>query len=252
MIGDLFTQADKRAGGGLLEGIGNAKDSVLELTASPIGKPMWSEMKENAWRASDHRAGKGAIQLMKKYAIDSLGQVSEAERKQWELHVVAHSAGSILFAHAVEAFCSLGIPFKTLQFFAPAVRIDEFAQYTLPSIKSGLCPKATMYILTEQQELDDTVGPYGKSLLWLVSNAFENKRGTPLLGMKHYLSAEPGLRQSTFVEVVESAGKGGGGAQCASETHGGFDNDAATMNSVLFRILGKKPSPAFDARDLDY
>jgi hypothetical protein len=252
VIGDLFTEADERAGGGLLDGLWNAKDFALELTASPLGGPMWSEMKENAWRVSDHRLGKGAIQLMKKYAVDSLAQVTEAERLKWELHVVAHSAGSILFSHAVDALCSLGIPFKTLQFFAPAIRIDDFAEYTLPAIKSGRCPKATMYILSKQQELDDTVGPYGKSLLWLVSNALEDKRETPILGMKEYIQSEASLKKLAFQEIIESDGKGATGAQCMSETHGGFDNDPATMNAVLSRILGKKPNPRFEPRDLDY
>ena len=158
ILGDLFTTADERAGGALLDRLRSVKDRALELTASPIGGPIWTEMKENAWRASDHRDGKGAIQLMQKQARDSLGQVTEAERQAWELHVVAHSAGSILFAHAVEALCTLGIPFKTLQFFAPAIRIDEFEKYALPAIKAGRCPKATMYILSEEQEAEDTVG----------------------------------------------------------------------------------------------
>ncbi|MCX7004765.1 MAG: C1 family peptidase [bacterium] len=252
MIGDLFTKADERAGGGLLDGLRNAKDLALELTASPLGGPLWSEMKENAWRASDHRLGKGAIQLMKKYAVASLDQAGKAERLNWELHVVAHSAGSILFAHAVEKLCSLGIPFKTLQFFAPAVRIDEFIQYALPFIKSGQCPKATMYILSRQQELDDTVSVYGKSLLWLVSNAFEDKRETPLLGMEHYIMQNAGLRKSAFDNIIVSGGKAAKYSQCMSETHGGFDNDPATMNAVLSRILGKKPNPHFEPRDLDY
>jgi hypothetical protein len=253
MIGDLFTEADERAGGVLLEGLRNAKDRVLELTASPFGKSLWDEMKENAGRASDHRRGKGAIQLMKKYALDSLSQVPEVERLKWELHVVAHSAGSILFAHAIETLCSLGISFKTLQFFAPAIRIDEFKDYALPHITSGRCPKATMYILNEQQELDDTVGPYGKSLLWLVSNAFEDERGTPLLGMKYYINSKPDLLTSAFDEVIESVGKGvTADAKCTSETHGGFDNDLATMNEMLSRILGKNPDHLFDQRDLDY
>lgn len=252
MINDLFTDADERAGGGLLEGLRDAKDFTLELTASPLGGPMWSEMKENAWRASDHRLGKGAIQLMKKYALDSLGQVSQSERSKWELHVVAHSAGSILFAHAVEALCSLGIAFKTLQFFAPAIRIDEFEDYALRAIKEGRCPKATMYMLNKQLELDDTVGPYGRSLLWLVSNAFEDKRGTPLLGMQAYFDDKQALKRAAFNEVIISGGKDGGSSECRSETHGGFDNDPATMNSVLSRILGKKPKVLFEKRDLDY
>jgi hypothetical protein len=37
-----------------------------------------------------------------------------------------------------------------------------------------------------------------------------------------------------------------------SDSHGGFDNDTFTLNSVLFRILGKKPSRPFDNRDLQF
>jgi hypothetical protein len=253
-ISDLFTNADERSGRSWLEGMDKAKDFALELTVSSIGTRLWSEMKENAWRASDHRLGKGAIQLMKKYALDSLALVSEAERQNWELHVVAHSAGSILFAHAVEALSSLGVLFKTVQFFAPAVRIDEFETTVLPSIKSGRCPKVTMYVLSKKQELDDTVGPYGKSLLWLVSNAFEDERGTPILGVQQYIQSEKRkkLRKAAFNEIIESVGEGVKNARCSSETHGGFDNDPATINEVLSRILGKKPKYPFNERDLDY
>ena len=70
--------------------------------------------------------------------------------------------------------------------------------------------------------------------------------------MKQYLKSEPSLRKSAFDEVIESVGKGATGAPCTSETHGGFDNDPATMNAVLSRILGKKPNPLFETRDLDY
>jgi len=250
IIGDLFTQADERAGGGLLEGLREAKDRVLELTASPIGGAMWSEMKENARRACDHHAGLGAMQLMKKYALESLAAVDEVERKSWELHVVAHSAGSILFAHAAQLLCSLGISFKTLQMFAPAIRIDEFKDLVLPLIKNGSCPQPTLYVLNKQLELDDTVGPYGKSLLWLVSNAFEDKRSTPLLGMTEFLNSERSLVRS--LEIVESSGESTKRAEASSRTHGGFDNDPLSINSALTRILGHLPQPAFEKRDLDY
>ena len=38
----------------------------------------------------------------------------------------------------------------------------------------------------------------------------------------------------------------------ASRSHGGFDNDPATMNSVLVRILDGAPRRKFTARDLNY
>ena len=250
-LDDLFTHADERAGGGFLEGMRNAKDRVLELTTAPIGGPMWSEMKENAWRASDHREGKGGMQLIRKYAQEALQKLSSDERNNWELHVVAHSAGSIFTTHAVQHLIALGIPFKTVQFLAPAVRIDEFAQYMGPSIQGGDCPKPTLYILSEELELDDTVGPYGRSLLWLVSRAFEDKRDTPILGMDTYLKAASNLR-NLLGDAVISVAQGRPGAETASKSHGGFDNDPSTLNSILYRILGRKPSSEFVQRDLDY
>ena len=37
-----------------------------------------------------------------------------------------------------------------------------------------------------------------------------------------------------------------------SETHGGFDNDVTTMNSILHRILGKTPDTPFTEKSLKY
>ena len=41
-------------------------------------------------------------------------------------------------------------------------------------------------------------------------------------------------------------------APSRSDTHGGFDNDEYTMNSVLYRILGQAPKRPFTLRDLQY
>ena len=234
--------------------------TLLEITAAGLGGSMWSEMKENAWRASDHRKGKGAIQLLAKCAADVLGPLKSAAKAQWELHVVAHSAGSILTAHALPHLTTLDIALKTLQLFAPAIRIDEFKEFMLPFLNNGSCPQPTLYILNEDQEhsKDRAMGPYGKSLLWLVSNAFEDKRGTPLLGMQKYLvedsELKPWLTQTVdgLAKIVVSPATTVDGAKSTSTTHGGFDNDANAMNSVLHRILGQAPGRPFTPRDLQF
>ena len=43
-----------------------------------------------------------------------------------------------------------------------------------------------------------------------------------------------------------------GASLSRSESHGGFDNDVDTMNSVLTRILGARPRRFFEVRDLRY
>jgi len=255
---DQFTVADERAGGGFLENLGEARDRVLELTVALPAGALWGEMKENAELASAHRDQRGAMQLVAKYvelAKQGLGKKSGSE---WELHVVGHSAGSIFAAHAMPILTGLGMPLKSVQFLAPAIRCDLFRDTLLKGIQKGDLPLPSLFILSDELEKDDTVGPYGKSLLYLVSNAFEGKRGVPLLGMKNFIDADPGLRKLFGAKVgahpaLVVAGQGGpDGSRSNSRSHGGFDNDPDTLNSVLIRILGGAPKRPFTERDLKY
>jgi hypothetical protein len=67
---------------------------------------------------------------------------------------------------------------------------------------------------------------YTRSLLYLVSRSFEGGRDVPILGMEKYFPAD--LARMRSVKVFTAPGP-----QSASTTHGGFDDDAATMASVI-------------------
>jgi len=256
ILEDQFTAADERARGMFLDYAREARDRVLELTLALPGSSLWSEMKENARLASERDAG--AMQLIVKYAKEAKASFSKKAGANWELHVVAHSAGSIFTAHAIEPLASLGVSWKTLQFMAPAIRMDLFKDIVVPRIADGTCPQPSLYILSKVGELDDDVGPYGKSLLYLVSNAFEGAREVALLGMLKFL--EEDAKVLTLLNspidglpgIVISGKEGVAGAIAKSDTHGGFDNDPNTMNSVLVRILGKQPTVVFTDRDLQF
>ena len=161
----------------------------------------------------------------------------------------------------------LGMPLKTVQFMAPAIRVDTFKQRLLPALESGKTPLPSLYILSDKLERDDTVGPYAKSLLYLVSNAFEGTREVPILGMKAFIEADRQLAKLFGGQVdgrpalvvsdgtaLDPAGEKAAIRQGASvsRSHGGFDNDTATMNSVLTRVLDGPPKRLFTARDLHY
>jgi hypothetical protein len=273
LIEDYFTDIDDRAGGigdwlhELRDGLIEAKDRSLELTAARPGGELWREMKENARLASAHPDGSGGMQLIARHARAALARLSRSERASWEIHVAGHSAGAIFIAHAMPYLVGLGLSLKTLQFMAPALTVADFKRLLLPFIAKHQCPVPSLYLLSDQGELDDQVGPYGKSLLYLVSNAFEARRKTPLLGMARYIDrdaagstrdADPELR-TLFASKVDGrlslviAGRrGAAGSVSQSDTHGGFDNDSATLNSLLHRILGRAPSPGFSLRDLQY
>ncbi len=270
---DLFTNKDERAGADWLnrmrQGVVEAKDWSIELTAAAPGRMLWEEMKENAELASDPGGG---MRILVQKAAAMWRRLTAAQRRGWELHVVAHSAGSIFAAYALEQLITLGMPIKSFQLMAPAIRIDLFKELILPHVRSNDCPQPTLYILSDVGERDDEVSVYGKSLLYLVSNAFEGKRETPLLGMERFVSAastDPNkelvdaeiaaLFQRTFQGQPSLIVAGAGDASAngspnlsRSDTHGGFDNDESTMNSVLYRILGGPPMRKFTNRDLQF
>jgi hypothetical protein len=272
---DIIREAlqDDRAGGirewlsAFRNHLVEAKDRTFELTVSVPGTKLWNEMKENARQGSGRLDGNGAMQLLIKHAVQALARLDANARKQWELHVVAHSAGSIYAAYALEQLTKLSVRFRTLTFMAPAITTALFKARMLQPIVTGAVPMPTMFILSDQGERDDNVGPYGKSLLYLVSNAFEGRRDVPILGMQRFIDRLPAERvqpdpdlvklftrtvdgrPAVVVAGVESADPA---SRSKSDTHGGFDNDEWTMNSVLRRILGEEPRRLFTMQDLQY
>jgi hypothetical protein len=266
---DLFTN-DDRAGANWLsklrEGALEILDRTFELTASKPGTLLWNEMKENARLAS--MEGRG-MDIVANEALAAFNNTSEGSRSAFELHIVAHSAGSIFTAYAIDTLLKIGVPVKSVQFMAPAITNDLFKEKLLKHIQDRSCPLPTMYILSDVGERDDNVWAYGKSLLYLVSNAFEGKRETPILGMERFINGKNKELKKEYVDpdisklyskqaewpslVIAGALQPEAKARpdlCRCDSHGGFDNDVYTMNSVLFRIIGKKPAREFTVRDL--
>lgn len=274
---DQFTDDDNRAGAAWLNKFRDAvleiKDRTFELSAARLGTMLWDEMKENADMAS--RSGR-AMDVLAQSAREAWGNLEETARSQWELHIVGHSAGSIFMASAIDTLLTIGVPVTSVQFMAPAISLDYFKAKLLAHIRAARCPLPTLYVLSDQGERDDDVWLYGKSLLYLVSNAFERRRGTPLLGMERFISLNGGDKSVVDREIAKlfagnneknwphivvagavppATGKGREKSRpdiSRSDSHGGFDNDPATLNAVLYRILGKAPMREFLTRDLQY
>ena len=276
---DLFSDVDDRAGAipewlrKLREGLIEAKDRTFELTAAGPGGALWREMKENARLASTHPDRKGGMQLLAAAARKAMKDAGPKAASNWELHAVGHSAGSIFAAHALPLMAACGVPFTSLQLMAPAITNDLFHKTIGKAVKAGTCPLPTVYALSDVGERDDDVWAYGKSLLYLVSNAFEGERDVPLVGMQRFFGG-PELTDPKHVDTALAsllagkvdgrpalvlAGRAGAnekgedtGSVSRSDSHGGFDNDPDTLNSIIFRILGRKPGRVFTVRDLQF
>ena len=109
----------------------------------------------------------------------------------------------------------------------------------------------TILNLKDQLEQDDYVGStlaYRKSLLYLVSNAFEREPQKPLLGMEKF----KGKLKSGGNPPNIIYSNGVSGTKTRSATHGAFDNNVHTMNFLLKTVLGKAPKRPFKPEDLSY
>ena len=237
---------DKRAGG-----LADWSDRLIERMTHKAGRSIWREMKFGA--QAPFNAGGAGLAVVEEIlkAIDSSG-------KPLKLHLVGHSTGAILHAYLVAALSQFERKMRiaSASLLAPAATVDLFRSNYRPLLKT---PKSQtginrmdIYNLSDKLELDDTViGIYRKSLLYLVSRSFEeDERPAAILGMEKYKrGVTTGLKN---LIIHYSDGDVQSSKNTKSESHGGFDNDPTTMNTVLKRVLGKKPTCPFTEKSLKY
>jgi len=192
----------------------------LERVLAQPGSELWGEMKQNA-AAISRTANSGAAILYQHFIR------SEAQKEPLRIHLVGHSAGSIVHAHIVDYVCRQGMRVESVSFMAPAVRVDTFDTLVAPRLADRSVRRYLQCHLTEKAEEDDpTCGPYRRSLLHLVSASFEEGQLTPILGMEKFFKGYAAKLKSANAIVAP-------GPKSASTTHGGFDDDELTQQRVI-------------------
>ena len=232
-----------------MEGITDMSDRLIEKLTRMPGRALWREMKSGAQKpfapgGDGRKVVKAFIEVLKE---------ADYPRK---IHLAGHSTGAILMAWLLSELKRAKAPFRVMScsLLAPAATVDLFQNSyagLLNKTEFGIDDFA-VYNLSETLERDDNVAEvYRKSLLYMVSRAFEETTPAPILGMMRYAKEIPDLpKKSVFVS--DGNFKGGPTVFTASTSHGGFDNDTATMNHVLRRILKKTPRVPFTAAALKY
>ncbi|GAB3338057.1 C1 family peptidase [Larkinella ripae] len=234
-------------------------DDALEPVARAVmGKLQWDEMKENARLATAKNGG----------ALLALEQIAQlAKREEIEIHVVGHSAGSIFQGPVIELLTNtFGLTVESCTLWAPACTVSLFKEKYLPAIKSKKIKRFALFTLTDEAEQDDHCARiYNKSLLYLVSNAFEAKpripllrpNGEPILGLARFIDKalnpndgdffDPELdklfksKQVDWIQSPNTETKDPRKRSTARH-HGDFDDDRPTVEATLARILGS-PKP---------
>lgn len=216
----------------------DVRNWLVEKAARLLGgESVWLDMKLDAV-ASSHASG-GALMFVKK-----LGKwMNDPENlDKVQVHAVGHSAGSIFHSHLIPRALEAGVTrFETVSFLAPAVRNDTFRTTLLPV--TGQIGKLTIFTMTDEFERQDTcLGVYGKSLLYLISASFEQENGTPILGLQRSLTTDQEVIDffdGPGGEIVYSPNRASGRSGSTAASHGGFDNDRPTMNSVLALVTDR-------------
>jgi len=216
-------------------------DDALEPIARIFsGKLEWSEMKENALLASTSKTGGARI------VAQYIAKLVKAD-PSIEVHMAGHSAGSIFHGGLVPLLVQQGVTIQTCTLWAPACTVDLFNSNYVPALKDNTIKRFAMFTLNDHAERDDNCANiYHKSLLYLVSDAFEERPripiirdGWPILGMEKFakdmkLKFNAGNRQ--WILCPNQSPEGSPDASRA-RSHGGFDDDICTLKATLARIL---------------
>ncbi|MFK7821433.1 MAG: C1 family peptidase [Planctomycetaceae bacterium] len=243
-----------------------ARDAQIESVCLQLIRPLWTQFKHDAEVAAKYG---GAIFEMADDLADAIAHKSLKKNKPG-LHLVAHSAGAIHLGEFVRKMHSAGsknqgIKAATCSLLAPACSLN-FASRTFAKAVTQGSIKATeshfqIDVLSEENERRDNVaGIYGKSFLYLISRALEDKKYTPVLGMATAWSDDSAVQKREFgtkgaAEIKAWKAKAIGGVKpvlhlkpqvkvCSSgeyrdAAHNLFDNDVTIVGDLIKRISGR-------------
>jgi hypothetical protein len=221
-------------------------------------------MKENALSATESPAGGASL-----VASELAGLIRGGGK--FEIHLAGHSAGGIFLAPFIRRLTDpdsggLDLTVQSCTLWAPACTLALFDSCYVPPLRSGRLGRLNLFTLSDKCEQHDHCARiYNKSLLYLVSHAFERRprvplfrpEGEPLLGMARFAGKHPAIRS------LQAAGKldwivapnsfpPGDPRASGAMSHGGFDDDPATVAATLARITGTKTGGVHAGRTLSF
>ncbi|MEH6404429.1 MAG: C1 family peptidase [Sneathiella sp.] len=220
--------------------ISDASDQLIEDGVRSPGTALWEGMKRDA--AAPFIQGNDGIDLLKTFA-------DVTKTSDLKIHLVGHSLGALMQGHILSAIEKSKIfpSIASTSLLAPACTVEFYNQYFKHLVdkeisSSTILGKLSIYNLKNQLELEDSVAIiYRKSLLYLISKAFEKGHDVPILGIEKY---------STGLNLPNHYLSNGKSGPTKAKSHGGFDNDPDTLNSVLKTILGHAPKHPFREEEL--
>jgi hypothetical protein len=257
--------------GGIADELREGADRLVEASSHLFLRGVWTEMRGNA--EFSEQSGRTLDLLAKK--LVTLRDTLRTDNRALEVHLVGHSAGSILLGWLLDRLSKDDLrpsapKISSCALYAAACSV-QFAVGTYAKVaRTPLfnLKDLWLYYLSDSNEKDDGLPTpeaplYGKSLLYLVSRALDDARKMPLLGLQNAITpgafdpkqwADDQVASITAWQQVWSPGtpessqrgfpvttpdvrttKTGATIQA---THGSFDNNIDVLTESLKRIKG--------------
>jgi hypothetical protein len=228
-------------GRGIFGAITDFTDPALEVAFRNGGFAMWANMKRSAELAFLPRQG-GT------FFVEQLVEFWKQHSSDMEIHAIGHSAGTIFHAQFLSMLCQQPsnppLEVRSVHYLAPAITVDLFKELMMPLVGNRV-KTLTEFTMRRDFEVADAVGPYRKSLLYLVSRSFEDAAEMPILGLEESIRRDPDLvrffgllgNKAGRGEILFSTQEEGASHSTIAKKHGDFDNDRFTMSGVIRRIL---------------
>jgi hypothetical protein len=280
-VSDLVEEAFARLGFGALgvqpargwaDRVTDRTDRMLESVLRAPGAALWGQMKLNAERASTNALGGAALMVQRLRAL-------ARARPKLEIHLIGHSAGAIVLGALLGPLRKARLTVSTVRLFAPACTARFALDHYRPAVTHGtIDPKRWLiHVLSDRNERDDSVGPYRKSLLYLVSRSFEDAHKVPLLGLDKAFDADAvdaGSNDGMWAagntdardwlafwtklgvdktnRIVLDRGSVSTGSGTIASVHGCFDNAVDIMGDALGYVVNPSAPRRVTIRRLDY
>jgi hypothetical protein len=192
----------------------------------------------------------------------SLSDVYVARERKLQLHLVGHGAGAIWLAHLMGL---LQLPVASCTLLAPACTValglEAFGSSEQGEMRAR---QFHLHVLSPGVDSRQTFGPYGGSILALISRALEYDHRTPLLGMSQTLDStandywhpsaipslrawqyltKPGKQNDKWLSIERRRHASAGAAPEAGQvvvSSESLDRNAEVIDALVRRVLGRK------------
>lgn len=242
-------------------------DHLLERQSESVGRAIWRDLLVNAQNCFAIPQGQnfpGAKQSTRENPFGAGWAVTQKLLKKnsklstpMKVHYVAHSAGVFTLGELFRSMMNkpdfpLEKSIESVSLMAPACTTEYFEDVFLPLLERHPTVCINIYNLPDiaERSIDPEIQPYNKSLLYLVSNAFEDIRGASIAGLDRSWDEEFKDKFDSRINYTVIDKK----LTIEMLRHSQFDNCADVMNDLLSKItLGRvADSKKFTTEELEH